>query len=590
MKRCLALILFAFSMAFSATAIDREAFTITRYQLDVQIDRASHVMAVTGQVTLRNDSKLPQKYVTLQVSSSLTWNGIALDRQPVEWIGNDYTSDIDHTGGLSEVVVTLPREVPPKGAITLDAQYGGTVTPDATRLTRMGAPAEMALRNDWDQISEPFTAMRGLGYVTWYPVSLSAVSMSDGNAVFEAIGAWKFRHQQTEFDARIHVISGDTKLCIAGNATASSCGELGETADPRTGGRVNQISNSIHLSGLERVVPAFSVANYVPLDHPGATIFHTPHKVLIARDYSAVAEANELLLHDWLNPAAQVPLVIELTDPNANPYQNGTVLFTPLRPSQPATIELLLFPVQVAARFPSPRRWIEDGLQRFLQAVSVERRSGRKGALQFLDEYLPPLVKAEESANLESVSAAKTADSHQGNDTLLNTSDEILLRGKGSFVFWMLRDMVGDEALQHALAAYRPGADLNPSYFQNLLQEGKKRDLEWFFDDWVYRNRGLPDFRVENAYVRPLLDDRSKIVLVTVTIENRGGAGAEVPVIIQTPLGEKIARILVMAHQKASGRSQVPASPTKVVVNDGSVPETSSKDNTFDVPAISAPQ
>jgi hypothetical protein len=210
--------------------------------------------------------------------------------------------------------------------------------------------------------------------------------------------------------------------------------------------------------------------------------------------------------------------------------------------------------------------------------------------LQFLDEYLPPLVKAEESANLESVSAAKTADSHQGNDTLLNTSDEILLRGKGSFVFWMLRDMVGDEALQHALAAYRPGADLNPVYFQNLLQEGKKRDLEWFFDDWVYRNRGLPDFRVENAYVRPLLDDRSKIVLVTVTIENRGGAGAEVPVIIQTPLGEKIARILVMAHQKASGRSQVPASPTKVVVNDGSVPETSSKDNTFDVPAISAPQ
>ena len=252
MKRCFSLILFTLLAALWASALDREAFTVTHYQLEVQIDRASHVMAVTGQLTLRNDSKSPQKNATLQVSSSLSWNGIALDRKPVEWIGNNYTSDIDHTGGLSEAVATLPKEVPPGGTISLDVQYGGTVTPDSTRLTRMGAPAEMALRNDWDQISETFTAIRGLGYVVWYPVSLPAVSMSDGNAVFDAIDAWKFRHQRTEFDARIHVISGDAKLCIAGNATTSSCGELGETEDPRTGGRVNQVSNSIHLSGLGR--------------------------------------------------------------------------------------------------------------------------------------------------------------------------------------------------------------------------------------------------------------------------------------------------------------------------------------------------
>jgi len=590
MKRCLTLMLFALALACSAAALDREAFTITRYQLEVQIDRTSHVMAVTGQLTMRNDSQSPQKNVTLQVSSSLSWNGIVVDRKPIEWIGNEYTSDIDHTGGLAEAILTLPEEVSPAGTITLEVQYGGTVIPDATRLTRMGAPTEMALRNDWDQISEPFTAIRGLGFVVWYPVSLPAVSMSDGNAVFDAIAAWKVRHQRTEFDVRIHVISGDTKLCIAGNATTSSCGDLGETENPRKGGQVDQISNGIHLSGLGEVVPAFSVANYVQLDRPGLTLFHTPERISLARDYAAAAEANESLLHEWLNPAAQMPVMIELTDPNANPYQNGAVLFTPLRQSESATLGLLLMPAQVAARFPTPRRWIEDGLQRFLQAVSVERRSGRKGALQFLGEYLAPLGKAEETANPETGAGAKTSDAHPGNDTLLNTSDEILLRGKGSFVFWMLRDMVGDESLQHALAAYRPGADLNPAYFQNLLQEGKKHDLEWFFDDWVYRNRGFPDFRVENAYVRPLLDDPSKLVRVTVTIENRGGAGAEVPVLIQTPGGEKIVRVLVKAHQKASGRSQAPAAPTKVVVNDGSVPETNSGDNTFDVPAIPTPQ
>ena len=88
-------------------------------------------------------------------------------------------------------------------------------------------------------------------------------------------------------------------------------------------------------------------------------------------------------------------------------------------------------PVQVAARFHSPRRWIEDGLQRFLQAVSVERRSGRKGALQFLDEYLPPLVKAEESASAGPASSSKTKEDGSANNTLLNTSDEILLAWQG---------------------------------------------------------------------------------------------------------------------------------------------------------------
>ncbi len=329
MKSYFALVLVCLALAGTAAALDREAFIVTHYQLEVQIDRASHVMAVTGRLSLRNDSKSAQKNVALQVSSSLTWNGIALDNQPLEWIGNTYTSDIDHTGALSEAIATLPKAVLPGGTITLDVQYGGTVTPDSTRLTRMGAPAEMALRNDWDQISEPFTAIRGLGYVVWYPVSLPAVSMSEGNAVFEAIDTWKFRHERTEFDARIEVVSADAKLCIAGNATTSSCGELGGAENPRTGGRVNQISNSIHLVGMSQIVPSFAVADYAQLERPTVTLFHTPEKVPQARDYAAAAEANEPLLKEWLVPAGRIT-VVELTDPDANPYQNGAVLFTPV--------------------------------------------------------------------------------------------------------------------------------------------------------------------------------------------------------------------------------------------------------------------
>ena len=165
------------------------------------------MIAVTGKVTVRNDSNIPQKNIALQVSSSLAWNSLTLDDKPLQWLGENYTSDIDHTGSLSEAIVTLPKSC-------ASGQFGHArhaiwrhVTPDGTRLTRMGAPDEVAARNDWDQISDSFTAVRGLGYVVWYPVAIEAVSMSDGNAVFDAIAAWKERQEHSEFNARI-IVSG----------------------------------------------------------------------------------------------------------------------------------------------------------------------------------------------------------------------------------------------------------------------------------------------------------------------------------------------------------------------------------------------
>src|SRR6201999_3356252 len=116
----------------------------------------------------------------------------------------------------------------------------------------------------------------------------------------------------------------------------------------------------------------------------------------IAHDYALAAEANDPLLHDWLGDPAQPARVVELADPNANPYQSGEILFTPLRQAQTATLQLLLMPTQVAARFRSPHQWLEEGMERLLQCVSVDTRSGRKAALAFLDEYREPLMKAEE--------------------------------------------------------------------------------------------------------------------------------------------------------------------------------------------------
>ena len=586
MKRLLISLVLLAGVTVNAAALDREAIAISRYQLEAQIDRTTHVIAVTGKLTLRNVSSQPQKVVSLQISSSLTWNVIKIGDTQLQWLSQNYTSDIDHTGSLTEAIVTLPKELPPGQTVILDVQYGGTITPDATRLTRIGTPEDVAARSEWDSISDEFTAVRGLGYVTWYPVALDAVSISDGNAVFDAIAAWKQRHAHSEFNARIIVLGAGTEsLCVAVNAAVSSCGESRDAADSDNSAKLKEFSNTLTLSGLDQTVPTFAIADYVELSRPTITFFHLADHTAAARDYALAAEANDPLLHDWLGDVSQPARVIELTDAKALPYESGSILFIPLRPWPTDTLRLLLMSTQVSARLHSPHAWIQEGMERFMQTLSVEQRSGRKAALEYLDEMREPLAKEEEAAHPKSEGTAKSAaEAGTADNTLLNTHDELYLRGKGGFVLWMLRDMLGDTAMQTALAAYRPGADKDPTYLQRLLQNSSKRDLEWFFDDWVYRDRGLPDFHVESAYARPLLSDTAKSFLVTVTIENRGKAGAEVPVLMQTPSGEKRVRVLVKAGQKETGRLEMPLAPDKVVVNDGSVPEANIGNNEYPVP------
>jgi aminopeptidase N len=146
----------------------------------------------------------------------------------------------------------------------------------------------------------------------------------------------------------------------------------------------------------------------------------------------------------------------------------------------------------------------------------------------------------------------------------------------------MLRDMIGDAALKKSLAAYHSEEDKEPSYMPHLIAAQTQRDLEWFFDDWVYRDRGLPDFKVESASSRKTLTNS---FLVAVTVNNLGNAGAEVPVIVKSAGGEVTKRLEVRGKSKATIRIETPTAAQEVVVNDGSVPESDVTNNTFKVEA-----
>ena len=124
----------------NAFSLDREAFTFTRYDLNVRIEPEQHRLGVRGKITLRNDSPTPQKIAVLQISSSLDWRSIKVGDKLLQFVSQPYTSDIDHTGALSEAIVTLPEAIAPKNSIDLEIAYEGVIVLDATRLTRIGTP------------------------------------------------------------------------------------------------------------------------------------------------------------------------------------------------------------------------------------------------------------------------------------------------------------------------------------------------------------------------------------------------------------------------------------------------------------------
>src|SRR5690242_6318079 len=96
-------------LAFSSAALDRHAFTFTRYDLNATIEPEQQRLAMRGKITLRNDSDAPQKNLALQISSTLNWVSIQFEGRPVEFVSQTYTSDVDHTGALTEAVVVLRR-------------------------------------------------------------------------------------------------------------------------------------------------------------------------------------------------------------------------------------------------------------------------------------------------------------------------------------------------------------------------------------------------------------------------------------------------------------------------------------------------
>ncbi len=553
-------------LSYLSSALDREAFTVTKYDLEVRLEPEQQRLGARGKITLRNDSAQVQKVSALQISSSLNWRSIRVGGKTVQFISQPYMSDIDHTGALSEAIVTLPAEVKPKDSVELDIGYEGVVPLDGTRLIRVGVPEGIAKHSSWDQIGPSFTAVRGAGYVTWYPIATESADFSEGNSLFEVADRWKARAAHSEFKLAISVDGGKGDwapivVCGAGSQVSA--------ASKKDRKRVE-----CEWNPLGTVTPTFAAAEYVDRSKAPLRVLSLSGHEDGATTYSKALEPAIKFVSEWFGQPYAPVTIADLADPHAAPFESGTLLMASMAAEDSRLAGINLVHELVHSALPSSRPWVYEGLAHFAEAAYRQQQGGRQAALDFLGLH--------RAAFLDSEKELMAANTKSAGQPLASTFDETYYRSKAAYVWWMLHDIIGDVALKQAIRQYRAEDDKDPKYVEQLIETASKRDLGWFFDDWVDHDRGLPDLHVLAAH--PWTTEKGA-QFITVTLENLGNAGAEVPFTVSFAGGEVTNRMVVRAKGTATTRVELQGTPSEIRINDGSVPESDLTNNVFRVSA-----
>ena len=600
------------------TDADRAAIRITQCDLDIRIVPAGSRLIGRARVTVRNESDKPLERIALQISSSLKWESVSLQGRPLPVAQHLLDTDADHTGKASELIVTLPQPLAAGESVALDTFYSGTVEASGGRLERLGMPEAQALRTDWDAITADATSLRGFGNVLWFPVTAPQLFLSDGSLV-PAIEKHRADYADALVSLRLSVeYSGEAPVA------AYFCGRR----QPLVALRDNDYAPIAYGSGIAtasfvaapigvRPLSLFVIAQRETMiaPVPAAAGLKQPASSSAASGTSMLAvestddgalplladsaERVAPLLVEWLGPHPVSALTV--IDHTGQPFEDGPLLVAPVGTLAASTASPMLAHSLTHAWVQTGQPWMDEGLAEFFSLLWIEREKGRDAAVAQLDNIMQSVAVADtltepttnaaanpSATNAESSSSAAQATVGQ---PLISANDEVYFRRKAAAVWWMLRDIAGEQPLQIALSTWRTQAVRHDSpedqarAFESLLEKTSGKDLGWFFNDWVLHDRGLPALSLVDVTPRemPGSRGRGKGWLTAVTVHNAGAAEVEVPLVIRSGTFSTTKRIRVAGNSNATERVVTESAPTEVVVNDGSVPESGPSVHTREV-------
>jgi hypothetical protein len=609
------------------TDAERSAIRFTAYDLDARFNPSSAGLVMRAGVTVRNDGTVPLQRIAMQISSTLHWESVTLlsAAGPVkaEFDQHLLDTDADHTGRENEVVVALPKALAPGESAQLDTFYAGTIAASDGRLMRIGASSSQALDSDWDAVSAQGIALRGFGNVLWYPVASPQLFLGEGAQLFDAVGAMRLREQDASIHLRLSVEykgaapaaayfcgrrkaftalpdSGDEPVASgSGIAAAEFAAEPLGFREPNLF-TVNEPERMVAPLAAELAAAAPSAASVSSSSHSDdataqpATIAGSSLLAIVSDDegtidaLSASAEKIAPLLQQWLGTEPLSSLTV--IDHQGQPFEDGPLLVASAAalatPDDGAALTHSLTHAWVQTGQP----WIDEGLAQFFALLWTEHEGGREKAIAQLDDLLQPLPLVEPDISptrAQEPGAAQELPGQVAGQPLIAASAEVFYRRKAAAVWWMLRGLVGDDALTAALETMRqdvPGhesAENAALAFEKVIEHAGPAnaknpvDLRWFFNDWVLHDRGLPDLSITDVTPRslPMGQGHAAGFLVSVSVRNDGAAEAQIPVTIRSDTYSTTSQLRVPGFSTTAARVVVESAPTEVQVNDGTVPE-----------------
>jgi len=599
------------------TDADRSAVTLTAYDLDVRLTPATSALTARALLTLRNTGAQPLTTIALQISSTLHWESATLidgaKRTTLPLSQHLLDTDTDHTGKSSEAILTLPQPLAPGATITLDTFYSGTITQSAERLERIGATEAQGAEADWDQIAPGNTALRGFGNVLWYPIAGPQIFLGQGADLFQAVGRVRLANEQVPFHLRLavayqsdppvaiyfcgrreplHTLPDDPDAPVASGSGLATADFPMQLIGFRTPNLFLFDHNETLIAPLPVAASSSSSTNSgtppMPTASPSAWVgsHDTPPMLAVESGEDATlprladsAESIAPLLEHWFGAPPLSALTV--LDHTGQPFEDGPFLVAPISTLAGSDASSALAHSLTHAWVQTGQPWMDEGLAQFAALLWVEQSLGRTRAIAELNDLLQPLVFVEPLVPMQTAQPASTPLPAPIGEPLITATNELYYRRKAVAVWFMLRGIVGDDALCETLAAWRMQPPSHASAreqaleLEKLLEKTSGKDLAWFFHDWVLNDQGLPDLSIVDVITRDLSSDQlhKSGWLVSVTVRNDGGATAEVPVIIRSGTFSTTKRLLIPAYGQVSDRVLVEAPPTQVMLNDGTTPE-----------------
>ncbi len=561
----------------------RAALTFTAYDFTLHLQPATSGLEARLRATLRNDGTVPLSTLPLQLGSTLHFEHIRLAGTALPFATHTVQSDADHTGALTEAAIALPAPLAPGAQVTLTIDYSGTIAPSSQRLDRLGTPAGIAARSDWDRIEEGFTGLRGFGNTVWYPVASTPALLGDGARLFHEIE----RQKQQNSAALVRIDLTAEFTGTAPNVAVFDGLQLPTEAPASlpTAGFPGILRISLPPTPLGFAVPSLVLASRVgAATSPLLTVASLPQHAEAASAYTSAASLLQPLFADWFSPQPPHPLLlIDLPLENAEPASDGDALLLSAAGGNPSQLAGALAAPLTHAWFHSPRPWLNEGVPSLLRLLWSDRTDGHEQALGQLGSGYGALALAEPATPGASVGQPLVPAPNAAGAAQTPVLDPVFYRTKAASVLWTLRAFAGDAALAAALRAYNPADDTTPGYFEHLLERFiappriapepgvTSPSLHGFFEDWVYADPGLPDLAIVNVFSsRTGAGDQW---LVAVQVANTGYAEALVPVTVRSAETALTELVQVPARGSFSRRFLLAGKPTEVDVNDGSLPE-----------------